>query len=54
MRLTPPKAIVFWISVILGVVGIILNFVAPQAGYALWVVAVGWLLLVLGNAVKGF
>ena len=54
MKLTPPKTLVFWISVILGVLGIVFSFVGATAGFALWVVAAGWLLLVLGNTLKGF
>ncbi len=52
MKLSPPKNITFWISVILGVYGIIGTYVTelPLAGIAL---VAGFVLLVLGNLVKG-
>ena len=57
MMLTPPKKWVFWVSVILGLVGLIAKLVPaiPFIGpYAFWFALVGLLLLVLGNALKGF
>lgn len=56
MRLTPPKKIVFWISVILAVVGLVASFVTIPflSGIAFWLVLVGYVLLFLGNTVKGF
>ncbi len=52
MQLTPPKQIVFWISLILFVVGII-GFFVGYASYAFWAVVVGYVVLALGNATKG-
>lgn len=56
MRLTPPKKWVFWVSVILGLLGLIGKLVAIQfvSAYAFWFVLVGLALLALGNALKGF
>jgi len=56
MRLTPPKKIVFWISTIIAVLGILGTFVAIPfvSSYAFWFVVVGFALLWMGNAVKGF
>jgi uncharacterized membrane-anchored protein len=64
MRLTPPKKSVFWVSIILAIVGValwlamwVLNLVAPSnlLNYlSFWLPVVGFLLLALGNAVKGF
>lgn len=56
MRLTPPKKIVFWISVLLAAVGILgLIFDLPViTDYKFWFVVAGYVLLALGNAVKGF
>jgi hypothetical protein len=56
MRLTPPKKIVFWISLILAVVGLVAYFVTIPflSGIAFWLVLVGYVLLALGNTVKGF
>ena len=64
MRLTPPKKSVFWISVVLVIVGVLLwlalwvfNLLTPSnlLNYlSYWLPVVGFLLLALGNAVKGF
>lgn len=56
MRLTPPKQIVFWISVVLVVLGVLATFVTIPffSSFAFWVVVIGYVLLALGNAVKGF
>ena len=55
MRLTPPKQITFWISVALGVVGLLGNagVLAFAAPFAFWLVFFGLLLLVLGLLLKG-
>jgi hypothetical protein len=52
MKLTPPKNVTFWISVFLGVYGIIGTYAAtlPYAGLAL---VAGFVLLALGNLLKG-
>lgn len=55
MKLTPPKTVTFWISLILGVLGILgtltnISFVTPNA---FWFLAVGFILLVLSVLVKG-
>ena len=55
MKLTPPKAITFWIGVVLGVLG----FLAQYAGMSILpvepflLVFLGWLLLVLGLMIRG-
>jgi len=56
MRLTPPTKNVFWISVVVAAVGLIAKFgvVAFLTPYAFWLVLVAFVLLVLGNAMKGF
>lgn len=56
MKLTPPKAITFWIAVALGVIGFLgaiitsLGFVST---YAVWFLFAGWVLLILGLLIKG-
>lgn len=55
MKLTPPKAITFWIAVVLGVLaflGTLVNLPFISAN-AFWVMLIAWLLLVLGLLVKG-
>ena len=56
MQLTPPTKNVFWISVVVGVVGLIAKFgvIAFLTPFAFWLVLVAFVLLVLGNAMKGF
>ena len=56
MKLTPPTKIVFWLATILAVLGIIGNFVALPliGGYEFWLLAAGFVLLWLGNTLKGF
>ena len=56
MKLTPPTKNVFWISVVVAVVGLIaqigvIGFLAP---FAFWLMLVAFVLLALGNAMKGF
>lgn len=55
MKLTPPKAITFWISVILVVIGALAPVLSIPfvSTYALAFVIVGFVLLALGNMVKG-
>jgi hypothetical protein len=56
MRLNPPKKIVFYISVVLAVVGLIASLVTIPflSGFAFWLVLVAYILLALGNVLKGF
>ena len=56
MKLTPPTKNVFWISVVLVVLGIVASFfcIPFLSGIALWLVVAGYVLLFLGNAMKGF
>ncbi len=56
MKLTPPKEITFWLSVVLGVLGFLghvtkIPVVTPE--YAFWFVLAGLVLLVLGLLVEG-
>ena len=55
MRLTPPKVITFWISVILGVLGFLGTLVTIPlvSAFAFWFLFAGFVLLVLGLLVKG-
>jgi hypothetical protein len=55
MKLTPPKVITFWISVVLGVLGLIgqVGIVAALTPYAFWFAFAGLVLLVLALLVKG-
>jgi hypothetical protein len=56
MKLTPPTKNVFWLSTVVAAVGLVASFVAVPfvSAYAFWFVVVGFVLLWLGNAMKGF
>jgi hypothetical protein len=53
MVLNPPKMITFWISIVLGLLGLIGFFVPAMSGFAFWLLLVGFVVLVLGLTVKG-
>jgi len=55
MKLSPPKNITFWVAVILVVLGVIgkLTTVPILTVYSWWFVFVGFIVLMLGNLVKG-
>ena len=54
-RLSAPKVITFWIAVLLALIGVIavLAPISSLAGYALWLVVAGFVLLALGNLLEG-
>ena len=56
MRLSAPKKNTWWIAVVLGVLGILGNFVAIPfvSGLAFWFVVAGFVLLALATYLKGF
>jgi xanthine/uracil permease len=56
MRLTSPKNVTFWIAVILVVLGVIgkLTSVPILTPYSWWLVFIGFIVLMLGNLLRGF
>jgi hypothetical protein len=56
MRLTPPKKIVFIISLILVIISLVAHFIhIPFVTlYHYWIMLVGYVLLAAGVALKGF
>jgi hypothetical protein len=56
MRLNTPKRSVFYISIALAVVGLIATLITIPflSGFAFWLVLVAYILLALGNVLKGF
>lgn len=56
MELSEPKQITFWIAVVLAVLGILANLVTIPvlSGFAFWLVVIGFIILFLGNILKGF
>lgn len=57
LKLNAPKTITWIIAVVLGVLGILgalgIVTIAPLAGYTVWLVAAGFVLLALGTVLKG-
>jgi hypothetical protein len=53
-NLSAPKVVTWWIAIGLGVLGILgyTGTVAALSEYAFWLVAAGWLLLVLATLLK--
>ncbi len=56
MKISKPTKNVFWISFILGIIGLLAKLVAIPvlSPYAFWILLIGFVLLVLGNTMKGF
>ena len=55
MKLSAPKQITFWIAVVVAVVGVIATLVTLPvlSPIAIWVVAIGFVILALGNLLEG-
>ena len=55
MKLTPPKALTFWLGVIVGLLGLLgkIGVIAALAGFAFWLAFAGFAILALGLLVKG-
>lgn len=55
MKLQKPKVATFWIAVVLALLGVLaqLGVIAALAGYAIWFVVVGFVLLALGTLFSG-
>lgn len=55
MNLNEPKVVTFWIAVILALLGVLASqgIIAGLDSYAFWLVVAGFVLLALGNLMKG-
>ena len=56
MKLTPPKKIVFIISLILVIISLVAHFIniPTVTQYQYWIMLIGYVLLAAGVALKGF
>jgi hypothetical protein len=56
MKLTPPTKNVFYVSVLLAVLGILGSFISIPfvTAYAFWFLVAAYVVLFLGNIMKGF
>jgi len=54
MKLSAPKKLVWFISVVLAVLGVVLSLLGVFSPYNFWIVVVAWVLLFLGTVLKGF
>jgi len=56
MKLSAPKVYTFWIAVVFALLGLIAVIFKVSAldPYAFWLVVVGFVVLALGNLLKGF
>ena len=55
MKLSAPKGITFLLAVILAAIGVLASHgtIHLPTGYAFWLMVVGFVILVLGNLLKG-
>jgi len=55
MRLNAPKQITWWIALVVGVIGILahLGTIPALSGFAFWLVAVAFVLLILATLLEG-
>jgi len=54
MKLNAPKKNTWLVAVIVGVAGIIINYVPAYSSYGFWLVAIAFVLLALATYLKGF
>jgi len=56
MRLNAPKKTTWWIALVVGAIGIVAHLVTIPvlSGFAFWLVAVAFVLLILATYLKGF
>ncbi len=55
MKLSAPKQVTFWVAVVIGLIGLVVQIaqISILLPYAFWIVVVGFVILILGNMVKG-
>ncbi len=55
MKLSAPRQITFWVAVVVVVLGILSELlnIPEGATYQIWIVVVGFVILLLGNLLEG-
>jgi len=55
MKLSPPKHVTFWISVIIAALGVIASFVTIPvlSGLSFWLVVIAFVILAAANLLEG-
>ena len=55
MDLSAPKQVTFWIAVVLAILGVLGSLVPSLglAGFAVWLVVIGFVILAAGNLFEG-
>ena len=55
MKLNAPTQMVWYIALVVGIVGVLAALVTIPvlSGFAFWLVAIAWLILVISTAMKG-
>jgi hypothetical protein len=55
MNLNAPSQVVFWIAVIIAIIGIVVSFnvIPALTAYALWIVVLGFIVLAGGVLMRG-
>jgi phosphatidylglycerophosphate synthase len=55
MKLSPPKQITFWVSVVIALVAVVASFVAIPflSPFAFWIAILAFVLLALANLLDG-
>jgi hypothetical protein len=54
MKLNAPTKIVWFISLILAVLGVVFSLAGILEAWNFWIVVVAWILMFLGTILKGF
>lgn len=55
MKLTPPTSMIFWVAVVVALVGLLAQFgiIAALAPFAFYIVLIGYLILAVSLLLKG-
>lgn len=54
MKLSAPKNVTFYVSIVLAVIALIGFFVASMSAFAPWILLIAYVVLAAGNLMEGF